>query len=326
FPNYSGNFTDYTSDIDGYFNDRFAARRFAIKAERKIRGFWENVEHSVYHGKEGWLFWSEPSIWESYQGRSGFTLQTRKDFESVIEALKVRSDASGAAFAATIVPNKSTIYPEYAPKRFGEKSPRNFLDYVMTRSDEAKLHLVNLKLLLLEQKSTSKLYYKTDTHWTSQGAFIAYKAMMTRLQRNNSEFEILENNDVTFRAPVDFQGDLGRLSNSPVSETDRRLKPTDLGKFKVEKLEDDTVIDVYKTLIYRRETPRKYDGRTIVVIGDSFSLRYVDFFKAHFDRVIIMHHRLGDFDIDDVFAHDPDAVIFSPVERYSEQLANTYNP
>ena len=326
FPAYSGQFTDYTRSLDEYFNDRFAARNLAIKAERKLRGFWEDSGRSVYRGQEGWLFWSEALIWDSYQGRSNFTLQTRKGFENFIEQIKSRSLASGAGFAATIVPNKSTIYPEYAPKRFGEKSPRNFLGYVMASSDKDALHLVDIKLLLIAQKNTGKLYHKTDTHWTSQGAFIAYQALMTTLTNNGGEFERLQGNDLVSREITDFQGDLGRMIETDIVEIDKRLSPKNLALFDVETLNEAASADIFRTTIYKRKGALKYNGRKIVIIGDSFSLRYVDFFKTNFDMIITMHHKFGDIDIDAVFNHQPDVVIVSPVERYSELIADKYKP
>jgi len=326
FPSYSGQFINYTRSLDEYFNDRFATRNLAIKAERKLRGFWEDSGRSVYRGQEGWLFWSEAAIWESYQGRSGFTQQTRKGFENFIKQIQSQSLVNGAGFAATIVPNKSTIYPEYAPKRFGEKSPRNFLDYVMASSDKDALHLVDIKPLLITQKGTGKLYHKTDTHWTSQGAFIAYQALMTTLINNGSEFERLQGNDLVAREVTDFQGDLGRMIETDIVEIDKRLLPKNLGMFDVETLNETASADVFRTTIYKRKGALKYNDRKIVIIGDSFGLRYVDFFKTNFDTIITMHHKFGDIDIDAVFNHQPDVVIVSPVERYSEQIADKYKP
>ena len=218
--------------------------------------------------------------------------------------MKQRSDESGAAFVATIAPNKASIYFEDVPKQFGSPSEVNFLNLTMANPENKRMGLINIKPKLLSRKNQAKLYYKTDTHWTPKGAFITYQLLMRRLQQTRPDIEIIEPSDLKRKPIKNFKGDLLKYGSfEDVSEN----------------FDDFTILkkDRSETDASKKNGPLK-----IVLIGDSYSHAYIKFLKPSFDHVIFIHHDNGAFDIDEVFSHKPDAVIFTIVERFSEKVAN----
>lgn len=295
----------FTENLDEYVNDNFGLRSIAIKIQRKLEHIMGGGFSDVYIGQDNWLYLGNEPVWTSYQGQKRFTNKTLQNYTSLLTRLKQRCDESGAAFAATIAPNKASIYFEHVPKRFGSPSEFNFLNIAMANPENKRMGLINIKPKLLSQKNKAKLYYKTDTHWTPQGAFLAYQLLMRRIRKKRPDIQIIGPNDLKKKHVKGFKGDLLKYGSfEDVSEN--------FDNFTVLK-KDRSETDARKTT-----GPLK-----IVLIGDSYSHAYVRFLKPSFDHVIFIHHDHGAFDIDEVFSRKPDAVIFTIVERFSEKVAES---
>ena len=182
---------DFTKKMDVYLNDNFGFRQEAVKFERKIKRQLGDNNDTIYAGTDNWLFWGEHLIWDSFIGHSGFSEKSLDQGVKLLKTLNSEAKKQGANFAAMIAPNKASIYPEYAPQRFGLKSSRNFYDYLMARFEIKGLNLVNVKPVLLDLKSTQQIYYKTDTHWTLRGAYEAYQLLFNSIKIQNSNIDIL---------------------------------------------------------------------------------------------------------------------------------------
>jgi len=319
FPKHAENLRDYTAKVDRYVNDNFGFRHEAIKAERKIRRSLGDGGGSVYPGRDGWLFWSESLIWDSYLGRSNFSEHTLERLNSHLSRLNTRSAQIGAHFMATIVPNKVSIYPEYSPHRFGEKSERNFHDYFFKQDHAAGYPVVNLKPVLLNLKKTDQVYFKTDTHWTWRGAFEANAHIINRLSKTMPEITALTAEKLPENHTPEFRGDLSKFMAQNPSEDLYDIEVPDVPGFLRDVKGDESLPAEWKTQIHQRAVE---NPKTIVIIGDSFSLFYVKPLKHSFDKIVIIHHKLGDYSVDEVFSYNPDVVLFSPVERYVELVAS----
>jgi hypothetical protein len=89
----------------------------------------------------------------------------------------------GVKYLFVIAPDKQTIYPEHMPEDIRKARGRSrfdqFADHLKKRSD---LAFLDLRGPLLGAKSGQQLYYRTDTHWNINGAFVAYTQIMDRIQ------------------------------------------------------------------------------------------------------------------------------------------------
>ena len=326
FPREAQNFTDFTAKVDSYLNDHFALRSVAIKSHQKLQRNLGASKLPVYAGRDGWFFLGEDAVWNSHQGRGKFSSQTVQEFDAMVRAIKSRSDQTGAAFAATISPNKASIYTQYTPLRFGQKSNRNFHDTVMSTLDTEALNLINLKPILLAEKDKQQLYYKTDTHWTHDGAFLGYRALMQHLKKTRPEIKIIKRKQLKKTTKTDFKGDLLKIGDiKNTHETAQRLKLKKVRKFSSQKVENPDYIKSWRTTVHSLKTQQDKASLKIVIIGDSFSNQYLNLLKGSFDEVIIVHHKLGAFDLDEVFAHEPDVVILNVVERFADITAEGFN-
>lgn len=91
-------------------------------------------------------------------------------------------------FQVMLGPDKSTIYPEFLPDwmRPAADSATNSL-----LADVDRRIYVDTRSALMAAKSRfpESLYYRTDTHWNSLGASVAFRAFTSELARNEAELQ-----------------------------------------------------------------------------------------------------------------------------------------
>lgn len=133
----------------------------------------------VIVGRDGWLFLGDQydetrTVDRRPPSTADFVLG--QQIGSATEAWDAYLASKGVKlFRVIIGPNKGTIYPEYLPFWAKPSSP-NATDSLFAGT--GKVHYVDLRWALLAAKANQPeaLYYKTDTHWNSLGAAIAFQA------------------------------------------------------------------------------------------------------------------------------------------------------
>lgn len=78
-----------------------------------------------------------------------------------------------------LVPTASSIYSELLPKDAPIDDEKAYIDLV-SQELSPEIKLIDVLPALMSNK-TQQLYYKTDHHWTIEGAFTAYKEMCKQL-------------------------------------------------------------------------------------------------------------------------------------------------
>jgi len=317
WPKWSGSLTEYRQDFDSYLNDQFGFRKYAIKTNNRLKLKIDGEQPLVVMGQNDWLFLSEPNLWTSYKGGNINELVIDQWFHKLAE-LKSVMEKDGAQFFAIIPPNKSRIYPEHAPIKYGAPG-EHFIDKLNKDKRAEALNLIDILTPILSEKANGPVYYRTDSHWTRLGAFAAYEALIHEMNQDGNNIPILERKSIRRKTIEAREGDLLKILPESGIEPDTLTviqTPRTLG-FKRESLQASTIhAKAWQTLIYQRENPSK----TIVVIGDSFSEALQSALRHSFDKIVIVHHKEGRFKVEEVFDHKPDYILFSPVERFGEKL------
>lgn len=159
----------YAAKVDEYLADQFPARDFWIKlkvsAERML-GKQEN--NGVYFAKQDTLLnrLDEPD-W--------------KELESKAEYLRIFSEKAGVPVSFGLIPTSSAIW-------------RNRLPYGAASADEEELisalyaavPIPGIDLYgALSEHAEEEIFYRTDHHWTSLGAFYGANAILEALNRSS---------------------------------------------------------------------------------------------------------------------------------------------
>jgi hypothetical protein len=311
------NVKQYASLLERYFNDNFGLREIAIRFHAKLSHALGSDEGGTIAGSdEGWLFLAHPSIWLPYEGKLSFTQQSTDKFLHEIKQLQEKVEAQGGVFATIFPPDKARIYSEYAPERYGQASPRRFVTSVLEHPNRDKLHVLDIEPALRRAKSRGYVYYKTDTHWTGRGAYEGYRAAMEAFNGGGeARFNTLSSSQLVEITRENYSGDLALLRGLPGELTENL---TDLGPPPTSQTRQTTILNNDDKIRERRtriSTNGKEGGTILVIIGDSFTNVLLQFFEHSFDRVVFVHHKNGQFNIDEVLAYQPDAVLFAPAER-----------
>ena len=75
-----------------------------------------------------------------------------------------------------LVPNQISIQTDLIPKEAPRADQFAYMDE-MFQAVGNSIHAIDLRMLFQQNADTVQLYYKTDHHWTTDAAFIAYKEL-----------------------------------------------------------------------------------------------------------------------------------------------------
>jgi hypothetical protein len=127
-------------------------------------------------------------------------------FHRILSNKKQWLKERGIAYLYMVAPNKQSIYPEFLPGHYRKFQKASRLDQLLTGSpDTISEPLLDVRPYLRQEKSTIRLYDKSDTHWNYHGALLAYQELMQRVHSLFPDFHARE----IFTFLPDWQGGTG---------------------------------------------------------------------------------------------------------------------
>ena len=180
--NRDGSFnTELLSDTSDYIGTRFALRPYLVSARSFLyeKLLHSSAEDQVTLGENGELYYS--STLDDYAGL-GLTDTELEQIAQHLRDIQDAAEASGSRFLFTVAPNKNTIVPEGMPARFPAGHDSSNYARLLPLLEKHGVHFVDLTTALTEQP---ELYYRTDSHWTAEGAAIAADALLCALDRES---------------------------------------------------------------------------------------------------------------------------------------------
>lgn len=176
---------DYLSQIQDYAGDNFYLRQEMITAWSALnaQGLQSSITEDVLLGTDGWLYFAD-----TLPDYAGLDPLSERELFSVVSNLSLISEyceGQGARFLFIVAPNKNSLYPEHMPA-----VPQNDLRSNADRLAEslAREGVSCLDLFSLFRGQEETLYFKTDSHWNSQGAACAADGINWALGRSSSYF------------------------------------------------------------------------------------------------------------------------------------------
>ena len=179
--------------------------------------------------------------------------------------------------------------------------------------------LSNAEMIDLSDKLTDeKYYYKTDHHWTADGAYIAYKSFCEAKSEHVKDFDSFEAETVS----NDFRGTL--FSKVPISKQTDEIKIPSVSDVKT--IADGQIIDFY--CLDALETKDKYNvfqggnhgtveitnengnGKTLLILKDSFANSFVPFIADEYSKIVMLDERYTFLSLEDyVSSLSPDEIL-----------------
>ena len=293
WPKLPASAADLASSFDGldkYLRDHFPLRSDLIASVNWLR-YQLGYSHTdrILVGRQGWLFFDDGGHLSFYRNRK----IESSELGNLVKGFADREAQvfrTGARFYAIFPPYKPSIYSEFLPKGFRHVPPVSELDQIIgALAGKGADQIIDVRKDLMAGKAIAPTFNPYDTHWNGFGAYLAYRAIMTRLAQDfpglqPAPLDAFEHRRADLRSgPSDLAAMLGIVSFvhfeldlvGSVPSPDRRIDYlTDR--------QDWTAPQILTT---------GNPGPVLMVVRDSFSLALVPFLERHFSKIILFHHQ-----------------------------------
>lgn len=153
----------YSSNYSSYISDQFPNRSGFIKLKAKfdlLTG--KDKINGVYIGKEGYLM-------EGFEKEQSELIRQKADSIKTFQEKHPKLRTS-----VMLVPNKIEIYRDMISSNVPDDSQKSYLEEFKGYLGN-KVKMVDVYSAFEKSKNAEQLYYKTDHHWTSDGALLGYQ-------------------------------------------------------------------------------------------------------------------------------------------------------
>ncbi|MCI8360587.1 MAG: hypothetical protein HFE86_04515 [Clostridiales bacterium] len=279
---------DFTADVEKYMADHLPLREELVGLSAYFElAAGRNGSRGVYLGREERLFLKPVEAEE-------------RDLTQNLEALGNFAQASGLPASILAVPTAGAVQTGQLPAVHRPYQDAQLLETIR-QGLEGKIDWVEL-LAPFSDLRQETLYYRTDHHWTSQGAYTAYAAFMEEkgaAPLPPSAFRVSQREGFygTCYAKSGYWGvspDTVEVWENPalsvrvtVSDEDGGETAVQDGPFFFDRLDEADKYPVFLNgnhSLVRLENPEVTGGR-LLVVKDSFAHCLVPFFAAHYSRI-----------------------------------------
>lgn len=294
----------YEEKYENYVEDQFPLRDLWIRLKTSTdRLTGKNESNGVYLSADGYLIqnFNEPD-----------KENKEETFTAIAEFTARHSDLSHYAIVA---PTAVTILEDKLPNNAPVGDQNAFIDDISTAFTSSGVTFIDLRGPLSNAAKEQQIYYKTDHHWTTPAAHLAYSAFAGEagLSGKNTKYDqLLVSNS--------FKGTLSASSGFRMSETDEvyvYLPKKDSVEFMVSYDEENMKsMSFYNTekLEVRDHYSMFLDGnhakitistmnksnRTLLVLKDSYANCFIPFLVGDFYSIIVVDPRYYAGDIDEL--------------------------
>ena len=303
---------------ENYLNDNFAFKNSLVAVDCLYkRIFKTSSSNQVVLGEDGWLFYTVPDApeWDpiaTYMGLNRFSDEQLLLLKDKFVCFDQRLKEIGTDFFLVIPPNKHTVYSEYLPKYVRERAKETrmaqLIDYLQMNSD---VKVIDLRGALDREHDQYQIYYKTDTHWNSYGAYIAYTEIFRAVG-----MESFGRNDYSISPKEVSAMDMARMAGS-VTATDLQFDFVLANRSPEPELIEGE-LDSDKVAVYTNHDPM---APSLMIYHDSYNVALLPFLTPHFSRTISSWKLFPD--AREIEEQAPDYVIFEILERNLEYLFNS---
>lgn len=304
----------YVRQMNRYLEDHFGFRFHLIRINNTIKYLMGlSASNGVIIGKNGWIYCNFDRILHHYAGSDRFSDSELDAFIGFMEQTSAGLEEKNIPFYLVIPPNKLTVYPEYLPDYVTKLPGSTKLEQLEKAAGRfATLSFLSLRPQLLAAKNQYPLYYQTDSHWNSHGAYEGYRHIMQMLKKDFPNLTVLGADAVGLQFEKNYNRDLVRMLNLAVPVPD--LNGDRLTLKNRSRITGITKLDPPREKPKIVKTGLK-DLPSALIFCDSYTIPMEPLFNESFKSVIYVKHDKMKFDPSWVERYQPDMVLYIAVER-----------
>ncbi|HLW68662.1 MAG TPA: hypothetical protein VKS79_25315 [Gemmataceae bacterium] len=326
----------FPARFEAYFQDRLPARELLLCEQARFKVDWLDTSSSekVIVGRDGWLFMNEEK--SENPGRDISKAEQCRLWATEFRRRRDWLAERGIDYIIVLTPEKHSIYPEYLPEihrhMHGPTAAEMMADELRR---DSKTKVVVLREALTAERSASPLtpfpsplggdgrlassllFFRTDTHWNDEGAYIGYCTLVQRLAQRWPDMKPLERDRFDRHGITSFTGDLTRILHLP-GERREPIEAWQLREPKAVRLLEELPLDSrlhfpkhFQPQVWGRNDPHLPRA---LLFHDSFAAQlWLPLLAEHFNR--LGYAATAGFDPQSVNAIQPQVVIQEIVER-----------
>ena len=285
--------------------------RFQKKYESYLRDQFPGRDHWVSFQTDMELFMGKNEIHNVYIGKNHYLLEhyTKKEFDPQqisknLQALEkfVGKAKQNADVHVMMVPTKSWVLREKLPAFAPHYKEQKFYDALQQKLEKEDV-LISVEPVLDAHKE-EEIYYRTDHHWTTLGAWYAYeqytKAVGGDLQRaqGKKEFRCISKDFYgTTYAKINYARQADKIE---IYEPADKLRVVyNMGEKKTKTLYDFSFLktaDQYSVFTGGNQAVLEItggikNGKTLLLIKDSFANSILPFLAEDYEKLVVVDLR-----------------------------------
>lgn len=295
----------YESKLETYVNDQFLLRNAFIKIKATADVTAGKLEsNGVYRCKDNYLM-------------EELTVPSDKLLENTLSSLKQfkRQYKKLDAFFL-LAPNAGNILEEKLPNFTRLNDQDQSMDKFFKEIKRYGYTPIDVRDTFAKHTEDTQIYYRTDHHWTTDGAYLAYKQAVKKMKLTD---------EVTYKPYVvknDFRGTLASKSgfvngvndaikiympykdkdynNSVIYYADTKTKTTEF--YQLDNLDTKNAYTVFggsNHPMYTIKTPTKSSKR-LLLVKDSYANSFIPFLAQSYREIVVVDPRYFFDNIDDI--------------------------
>ncbi len=286
---------EYKDGMESYFSDQFPFRDgfMSLYANiMKLEGF--HRINSVYLSKDEYLIEQ---------------VKEYENLEKITDKINLLDTKVDAKISLMLVPTSSEINFDKLPSNAITVSQRDAIKDIVNKLNE-NIRTIDVVDTLMENKDKYQLYYKTDHHWTTYGAYLAYVKYCEDsglIANDISKYEVKEIshsfygtvyskvNDTSVSpdnmVALNKKSDLTvtyqtGITNSLYNES--YLSTKDKYSYFLNSIND--IVTIVNNEITEDENSQ-YHGKVLVVVKDSYANCFIPFLTDYYEKIVVLDTR-----------------------------------
>lgn len=296
----------YTKKYESYKNDQFIYREKFINIKASVDSLlMKKDNNNVYKGKEGYLF-------------EAFEKPNEEDEKNNIEAINSFMEKhSDINTTFMLIPISSTVLKEKLPKNAPILNEKIYVDE-FEKSLDNRINFIYPYDTMRSHKR-EYIYYKTDHHWTTLGAYYAYKELCEKLELDKKDLydytEILATDEFygTLYSKGLFKIKKGddiyvyinkdEKDESIITYTEEKKKSASF--YNTDKLKEKNKYDLFldgNHPLVEIENVNVNNDKKLLMIKDSYANSFVEFLTPFFSEIVMLDPRYYYDDIEELIS------------------------
>ncbi len=279
---------NFGKNYNTWFNDRFNLRQYFLDINTYITLLLTKKAKKGIIDKNGFIYMN-------FEANHYYLLKQidEKDYDTLIKFNNYLKDKNIELYVL-LVPCKGYVYPPTEKILVNDNYDKLIEERVNSLNKNSNMHIINLQNKLKEESKNKYMYYKTDHHWTDDGAFIGYQELMKEITKKHPDIKILKDEDFDIFYNTKVRGDWGRdflwgqstrRTNIPLNYK-KKLHKTEYRyyKHKNSNLLQTKVIHTPRKRVKYYYFPKGSDYR-VILLGTSMSESLCEFIPYTFKNV-----------------------------------------